>query len=73
MLASRAPLEFLQEIMFLGHRNRFSPLLKDSIWSRALAKVATEPDVLFHVLRNKHKLVGSGGDSKKRKRETAGK
>jgi hypothetical protein len=33
-----------------------------------LAKVATEPDVLFHVLRNKPKLVGCAGDSKKRKR-----
>jgi Ran GTPase-activating protein (RanGAP) involved in mRNA processing and transport len=71
MLASGAPVEFLQEINFLGHRNRFTPLLKDSnplgtsprlgIWSRALAKVATEPDVIFYVLR--------GGDSKKRKRD----
>jgi hypothetical protein len=74
-----ASVEFLQEIEFLGHRNRFTPLLKDSdpldtsprlgIWSRALAKVAAEPDVLFHVLRNKPKLVGSAGGSKKRKRD----
>jgi Ran GTPase-activating protein (RanGAP) involved in mRNA processing and transport len=59
----------LQEIKFLGHRNRFASLLKASdppvaspplgIWSRALAKVATEPDILFHVLCNKPKLVGS--------------
>jgi hypothetical protein len=66
-----------QEIKFLGQRNRFTRLLKASdppgtslplgIWSRALAKVATEPDVLFHVLRNKPKLVGSAGGSKKRK------
>jgi hypothetical protein len=58
----------LQEIKFLGRRNRFTPLLKASdppgtslrlgIWSLALAKVATEPDVLFHVLRNKPELLG---------------
>jgi Ran GTPase-activating protein (RanGAP) involved in mRNA processing and transport len=70
--------EFYKEIEFLGYRNRFNALLKichplDSspplgIWSRALAKVATEPSVLFHVLRNNPKLVGSAGDSKKRKR-----
>jgi hypothetical protein len=69
---------WLQELRFLGQRNRFAPLLKASvpedasqehgIWSRALAKVATEPDVLFHVLRNKPKLVGLAAvDSKKRK------
>jgi Ran GTPase-activating protein (RanGAP) involved in mRNA processing and transport len=72
------PGEWSQELKFLGHRNRFTPLLKASdpedaspqlgIWSRALAKVATELDVLFHVLRNKPILVGSAGDSKKRKR-----
>jgi Ran GTPase-activating protein (RanGAP) involved in mRNA processing and transport len=71
--------DFLQEIKFLGHRNRFTPLLKASdppgssqqlgIWSRGLAKMTTEPDVLFHVLRNKPKLVGSAGGSKKRKRD----
>jgi Leucine-rich repeat (LRR) protein len=71
--------DFIQEIKVLGHRNRFNSLLKTSdlpdtsphqlgIWSLALAKVATEPDVLFHVLRNKPKLVESAGDSKKRKR-----
>jgi Ran GTPase-activating protein (RanGAP) involved in mRNA processing and transport len=72
------PGEWSQELKFLGQRNRFTPLLKASdppdaspqlgIWSRALAKVATEPDVLFHVLRNKPKLVGSAGGSKKRRR-----
>jgi Ran GTPase-activating protein (RanGAP) involved in mRNA processing and transport len=71
--------EWSRELMCLGLRNRFTPLLKSSdppntelrlgIWSRALAKVATEPDVLFHVLRNKPKLVGSAGGSKKRKRD----
>jgi Ran GTPase-activating protein (RanGAP) involved in mRNA processing and transport len=69
--------EWSQEIKVLGHRNRFTPLLKASdpsdssqqlgIWPRALAKVSTEPDVLFHVLRNKPKLVGSAGGSSKRK------
>jgi Ran GTPase-activating protein (RanGAP) involved in mRNA processing and transport len=73
------PGNFLQEMKFLGQRNRFTPLLKasdspgaspwHSIWSRALAKVATEPDILFHVLRNKPKLVGSAGGSKKRNRD----
>jgi Ran GTPase-activating protein (RanGAP) involved in mRNA processing and transport len=72
-------MEWSQELQFLCQRNRFTPLLKASdppdaspqlgIWSRALAKVATEPDVLFHVLRNKPKLVESAGDSKKRKRD----
>jgi Ran GTPase-activating protein (RanGAP) involved in mRNA processing and transport len=61
--------EWSQEIKFLGHRNRFTPLLKNAdlpgssqqlgIWPRALAKAATEPDILFHVLRNKPKLVRS--------------
>jgi Ran GTPase-activating protein (RanGAP) involved in mRNA processing and transport len=70
-------MEWSQELKFLGRRNRFTPLLKASdpsdafpqlgIWSRALAKVAREPDLLFHVLRNKPKLVGSVGSSKKRK------
>jgi Ran GTPase-activating protein (RanGAP) involved in mRNA processing and transport len=60
---SGAPADFLHEMKFLGQRNRITPLLNASsplgIWSRALAKVATSPDVLFHVLRNKPKLVGS--------------
>jgi Ran GTPase-activating protein (RanGAP) involved in mRNA processing and transport len=69
----------IQELKFLGYRNRFTPLLKASsspgaspwlgIWSRALAKVTTEPDVLFHILRNKPKLVGSVCGLKKRKRD----
>jgi Ran GTPase-activating protein (RanGAP) involved in mRNA processing and transport len=74
-----APGEWSQELKFLGHRNRFTPLLKSSdsqdasprlgIWSRALAKIAAEPDVLFHVLRNKPKLVEYAGGLKKRKRD----
>jgi Ran GTPase-activating protein (RanGAP) involved in mRNA processing and transport len=71
--------EWSRELKCLGLRNRFTPLLKASdppdaspqlgIWSQALAKVATEPDVLFHVLCNMPKLVGSAGGSKKRKRD----
>jgi Ran GTPase-activating protein (RanGAP) involved in mRNA processing and transport len=79
-IATCENMELSQELTFLGQRNRFTPLLKASdppdtspqlgIWSRALARVATEPDVLFHVLRNKPKLVGSAaGGSKKRKRD----
>jgi Ran GTPase-activating protein (RanGAP) involved in mRNA processing and transport len=73
------PSDCSKELKCLGYRNRFTPLLKArdpsgaspwlGIWSRALAKVATEPDVLFHVLRNKPKLVGSAGGSNKRKRD----
>jgi Ran GTPase-activating protein (RanGAP) involved in mRNA processing and transport len=70
--------DWYQELKFMGQQNRFTPLLKASdppntspksgIWSQALAKVAIEPDVLFHLLRNKPKLVGSAGGSKKRMR-----
>jgi hypothetical protein len=69
------PGEFLQELKCLGKWNRFTPLLKASdppsaspwlgIWSLALPKVATEPDILFHVLRNMINLVESAGASKK--------
>jgi Ran GTPase-activating protein (RanGAP) involved in mRNA processing and transport len=75
--------EWSQELRLLGLRNRFTPLLKASqppgsaspqlgIWSLALAKVATEPDVLLHVLCNKPKLVrprADVDDSNKRKRD----
>jgi Ran GTPase-activating protein (RanGAP) involved in mRNA processing and transport len=72
-MAGCEPGKWSQELRFLGQRNRFTPLLKASdppdvspqlgIWSRALAKVAAEHDVLFHILRNKPKLVGSAGSS----------
>jgi Ran GTPase-activating protein (RanGAP) involved in mRNA processing and transport len=76
--------EWSKELKFLSQRNRFTPLLKVSdpagsvspqlgIWFLALAKVAREPDVLFHVLCNKPKLVVShadaGGSKNKRKRD----
>jgi hypothetical protein len=61
-------MEWSQELKFLGRRNRFTPLLKASdppdappqlgIWSLALAKVATEPDLLFHVLRKSPSWLG---------------
>jgi Ran GTPase-activating protein (RanGAP) involved in mRNA processing and transport len=73
------PGEWSRELNFLRQRNQFTPVLKASdpsgfsprlgIWSRALATVAAEPDVLFHVLRNKPKLIGSAGGSTKRKRD----
>jgi hypothetical protein len=50
-----------------AENSRPSNTLRLGIWSRALAKVATELDVLFHVLRNKPKLVWSAGGYKKRK------
>jgi Ran GTPase-activating protein (RanGAP) involved in mRNA processing and transport len=72
--------QWSQETKYLGQRNRFTPLLKASgppntsprlgIWSHALGKVATEPDVLFYALRSNPKLVGSAaGGSKKRMRD----
>jgi hypothetical protein len=73
--------EWSQELKFFGQRNRFTPLLKASdptgasprrfgIWSLALAKVATESDVLFHVLCNNPKLVRSQEDAAGLKKQT---
>jgi hypothetical protein len=66
-ISGYAPGERSQEIKVLGLRNRITTLLKASdapgtspplgIWSRALAKVATEPDVLFHVASRLGPLV----------------
>jgi hypothetical protein len=57
-----APVVILQEMKSLGRRNRITLLLNASpplgIWSRALAKVAKSPDVLFHAIRNKPKQLG---------------
>jgi Ran GTPase-activating protein (RanGAP) involved in mRNA processing and transport len=70
----------MQEMQFLGYRNRVLPLVRAPVetapplglWSHGLAKVATLPDVLFYVLRAKPKLVPSADTdddtSKKRKR-----
>jgi Ran GTPase-activating protein (RanGAP) involved in mRNA processing and transport len=55
----------MQEMQYLGHRNRFMPLLREpaydspplGLWPHALAKVATQQDVLFYVLRSKPTLT----------------
>jgi Leucine-rich repeat (LRR) protein len=58
---------WMQEMERFGHRNRFLPLIRApnerlpprGVWPRALALVATLPDVLFGVLRSKPSLVPS--------------
>jgi hypothetical protein len=57
----------MQEMGRLGYRNRFRPLIRApkerlparGVWSYALARVATLPDVIFVVLRSKPSLVPS--------------
>jgi hypothetical protein len=67
----------MQEMDFLGYRNRFRTFLRApkerlpprGTWSHALARVATHPDVVFEVLRSKPTLVpyeDTGGKEKKR-------
>jgi hypothetical protein len=78
----------MQEMERLGYRNLLLALISApkerlpprGVWSRALARVATYPDVIFEVLRCKPSLVPSEdvegkeavedttGDPKKRKR-----
>jgi Ran GTPase-activating protein (RanGAP) involved in mRNA processing and transport len=56
---------WMQEVQYLGYRNRFRPLVRASVgtapplglWSHALAKGAALPDALFYVLRSKPSLV----------------
>jgi hypothetical protein len=58
---------WMQEMEFLGYRNRILPLIfapeerlpPRGIWPHALARVATLPDVIFEVLRSKPSLVPS--------------
>jgi hypothetical protein len=58
---------WMQEMERLGYRNRFLPLIRApkerlpplGVWPRALARVATLPDVIFEVLRSKPNLVPS--------------
>jgi Ran GTPase-activating protein (RanGAP) involved in mRNA processing and transport len=58
---------WMQEMERLGYLNRFRLLLRApeevhqprGIWSHALARVATLPDVIFDVLRSKPNLVPS--------------
>jgi Ran GTPase-activating protein (RanGAP) involved in mRNA processing and transport len=61
---SRCTGGWIEEMKYVGYRNSFLPLLRapvnnpaiGGIWSHSLAKVATLPDVLFHVLRAKPDL-----------------
>jgi Ran GTPase-activating protein (RanGAP) involved in mRNA processing and transport len=58
---------WMQEMERLGYRNRFLALIRApkeklpprGVWPRALARVATLPDVIFEVLRSKPSLVPS--------------
>jgi hypothetical protein len=55
---------WVQEMERLGYRNRFRSLIRApkeprGVWSRALARVATLPGVIFEVLRSKPSLVPS--------------
>jgi Ran GTPase-activating protein (RanGAP) involved in mRNA processing and transport len=60
---------WMQAMERLGYRNRFLPLIRApkerqlprGVWSHALARVATLPDVIFKVLRSKPSLVPSEG------------
>jgi hypothetical protein len=57
----------MQEMERLGYRNRFLPWLRVpkerlpplGVWPRALARVATYPDIIFEVLLSKPSLVPS--------------
>jgi hypothetical protein len=61
----------MQEMERLGYRNRFLPLIRApkerlpprGVWSHALARVATLPDVIFELLRSKPSLVASSEDT----------
>ena len=56
---------WMQDMERLGYRNRFRPLIRApeerrpprGVWPRALARVATLPDVIFEVLRSNPSLV----------------
>jgi hypothetical protein len=59
---------WMKEMERLGYRKRFLSLIRApeerlphrGVWPRALARVATLPDVIFEVLRSKPSLVPSG-------------
>jgi hypothetical protein len=76
------PGEWSQELSFILYRNKFSRLLQASdtddreslgLWSHALASVAAQPDVLFHVLTSKAGLIRAkpkpSKESKKQKHD----
>ncbi len=56
---------WMQDVERLGYRNRFRPLIRApeerrpprGVWPRALARVATLPDIIFEVLRSNPSLV----------------
>jgi hypothetical protein len=58
---------WMQEMEFLGYRNRFRPLIRApkerlpprGVWPHALARVTVLPDVIWEVLRSKPNLVPS--------------
>jgi Ran GTPase-activating protein (RanGAP) involved in mRNA processing and transport len=71
---------WMQEMEGLGYRNRFLPLIREpkerlpplGVWPRALARVATLPDVIFEVLRSKPNLVPSEDSEGKEATEDTG-
>jgi hypothetical protein len=71
---------WMQEIERLGYRNRFLPWIRApkerlpprGVWPRALAQVATLPDVIFEVLRSKPSLVPSEDTGGKEAAEDTG-
>jgi Ran GTPase-activating protein (RanGAP) involved in mRNA processing and transport len=72
---------WMQEMERLGYRNRFRPLIRApeeslpprGVWTRALARVATLPDVIFEVLRSKPRLVPSEDEEGKERITDSGK
>jgi Ran GTPase-activating protein (RanGAP) involved in mRNA processing and transport len=77
---SRCAGGWMQEMERLGYRNRFLPLIRApkerlpplGVWPRALARVATLPDVIFEVLRSKPSLVPSEDTEGKEAAEDTG-
>jgi hypothetical protein len=79
--ATRCAGGWMQEMERLGYRNRFRPLIRApeeslpprGVWTRALARVATLPDVIFEVLRSKPRLVPSEDEEGKERVTDSGK
>jgi hypothetical protein len=71
---------WMQEMERLGYRNRFRILVRApkerlpprGVWSRALARVAALPGVIFEVLRSKPSLVPSEDTEGKEAAEDTG-
>jgi Ran GTPase-activating protein (RanGAP) involved in mRNA processing and transport len=66
--AARCDGGWMQEMEGLGYRNRCLTLIRApnetlpplGVWPHALARVTTNPDIIFEVLRSKPSLVSSG-------------